>query len=780
MKKWISGLVSLFVFFSFALFNLGTVSGKGLQQLGTVKNSYSDIKEHWAEQSINEFASKGLINGYEDGSFKPNRSISRVEFITIINKLFGFIETEKVTYRDVGSDQWFASEIGKAKKVGYISGYSDETFRPNNPISREEAAVIIKRILALEDPSVSVLFSDVQNESLWSLGAIQLVSEAGIMTGYSDGTFRPLEPLTRAESVALLGKAYSKGTINYDKAGVYGGSVTGIKQIKGNVIINNTNIVLQNVEIAGNLLLGEGIGEGDVTLKNVKVHGITTIKGGGENSIHFEDSVMVTVVVDKVNGSVRIVVNGATLVTDIVIQSNTTIIAESGSEINSVSIAKELPVNSRVNLVGTFETVNMYAQNIVLEIPQGTVNNLNIDKTATGNSINLGKEASIISLILNAAVTVLGEGSITKSTINAEGISIGKSSHNGSDSNSSGNQNTSNSGGGSTDNNGGDNGGSGSGNGGITPLPTGQIPIIKIDRSQFPLTVSDNVYAISDQDGWIYIVENGTTRIDIILDAAVKDGKGVKRKVNANEGVYIDATGLSNTKVDFLVMAMNEDKQVSFAEYIQLYADEADELLYSTTTYGAHTNKSISLHFNKEIENNLSDMNILKNAITYSANGGQFSPLSDEDEVIISGNKIEILFAVPYTGSNNVLKLASGSVKDKLGSVFLKEITTFPIKAAPMVTKVSEKSMFTVGEDIISQVNMATTIYLVKTYPYNTLVDVENEVVAKRGVKVIVDSSQIGQDINIPTKDLELGRYIILVWPGNSIGVSIEKEIPIN
>jgi len=114
-------------------------------------NDFSDITNHWAKSEIESWIEKGFIQGYSDGTFKPDNNISRAEFMTLINNAFGYTQEDVISYSDVPADAWFASQVAKAKAAGYISGYPDGTMKPNSPISRQEAASIIVRIMGLEE-----------------------------------------------------------------------------------------------------------------------------------------------------------------------------------------------------------------------------------------------------------------------------------------------------------------------------------------------------------------------------------------------------------------------------------------------------------------------------------------------------------------------------------------------------------------------------------------------------------------------------------------------------
>jgi hypothetical protein len=392
--------------------------------------SSSDVKGHWAEATITSWMDKGLVSGYEDGSFRPEAHVSRQEFTAFVNRSFGFVELGSIEFTDVTQTDWSYLDISKAKAAGYIAGYADGTFQPTKEISRQEAAVIITNLLGLEKSSSADLYTDTKNSPGWSKSAIGAVKDHGIMGGYPDGTFRPERSVTRAEAVVLLDRALTAKasivkTTTYNKAGTYG-PLSGTMIIEGNVVISAKDVTLQNVKITGDLLLAESIGEGDVFLKKVTVLGKTTVQGGGVNSIHIEDSVLGTVLVNKPNGSVRIVASGTTTVGEVTLQSSTKLEESklTGNGFKDVSVSSLMPDGSTVQLSGEFEAVDVNANNISVDIPTGLVNDLNMNTTSTGTSVTVGSSANIDSLTLGAAVSILGQGTIDSVQINMTGASI--------------------------------------------------------------------------------------------------------------------------------------------------------------------------------------------------------------------------------------------------------------------------------------------------------------------------------------------------------------------
>ena len=196
----------------------------------------TDINGHWAQASINKWITAGFISGYPEGSFKPDHKISRAEFVTLISKAFKKQNLKaKCSFADVKQSDWFYSMVVSGEAGGYISGYEGDTFRPNKPISRQEAAVIITRLLQLNTNSnnVNMGFKDAVKFPSWSITSVKAVVENKIMKGYADGTFKAEQSITRAEAVQALDRAYStvmafqgiKGVVKMDDIPVEGALV---------------------------------------------------------------------------------------------------------------------------------------------------------------------------------------------------------------------------------------------------------------------------------------------------------------------------------------------------------------------------------------------------------------------------------------------------------------------------------------------------------------------------------------------------------------------------
>ncbi|MBP1989086.1 DUF4838 domain-containing protein [Paenibacillus eucommiae] len=384
----------------------------------------SDTIGHWAEKQLVDWWSGGRLQGYADGGLKPDLPITRGEFMAIVNRVFGFTEKAPVSFNDLGPSDWEYSEVAKALYAGYIEGYADSTMGVKRQISRQEAAVIIARLMKLEEQdSEKLLFSDAEAIAAWSRSAVAAVVGKKWMEGYGDASYRPAASITRAEAVVTVDRALGSGLpIVYEKAGTYGPE-TGVQAVSGDIIVRASGVTLRNMKIGGGLLLDEAIGEGEAWLKNVKVSGTTEIKGGGANSVHFENSTLADTVVNKKSGSIRIVAEGSTVVATITVRSSA-ILEHSGTDgagFEKVVLSDELLQGFRVQFIGDFELVDIFAKGIKVELSSGTFKQITVREGASGIDLLINKEANVLSLMIYAVIQLLGQGVIEHVTLSEKG-----------------------------------------------------------------------------------------------------------------------------------------------------------------------------------------------------------------------------------------------------------------------------------------------------------------------------------------------------------------------
>ena len=187
-----------------ARFTANLITDSRLNSVANIEiKKQSDIIDHWAESNIKQAMENGWID--TTNTFRPNESITRAEFIKVVNRKFNFTEAEDITFTDVDKDAWYYEEVKKAVKAGYIKGNGDNTFEPNNPITREEVAVIITSIMNNKQENLEKIFwyKDYDMISSWATSSLEGAVSNGYM-GVLDTHLRPKDNITRAESVVTL------------------------------------------------------------------------------------------------------------------------------------------------------------------------------------------------------------------------------------------------------------------------------------------------------------------------------------------------------------------------------------------------------------------------------------------------------------------------------------------------------------------------------------------------------------------------------------------------
>ena len=168
-----------------------------------------DISGHWAMDNINKLITLDAISGYPDGSFKPDNTITRAEFATVLVKAYR-LENQGGRIFDDTATHWAKDYIAAAAANGIVQGYDAATFGPNDLISREQMAVMIVRAAKLDPAAEVPLFADSNSISGWAREAVATATGNKIINGYPDNTVRPQGNATRAEAVTVIVNAMNR------------------------------------------------------------------------------------------------------------------------------------------------------------------------------------------------------------------------------------------------------------------------------------------------------------------------------------------------------------------------------------------------------------------------------------------------------------------------------------------------------------------------------------------------------------------------------------------
>jgi len=174
-----------------------------------VKVNINDIAGHWAKDNIEELINLRAISGYQDNSFKPNDKITRAEFVTVLVKAFNLYSQTGQVFTDT-ANHWAKDYIATAAALGIVSGYDANTFAPDDFITREEMAAMVVKASGLGITEIGTTFSDSGNISVWAKSYVTTAYNAWLIRGYPDNTYRPQGNASRAEAATIILKAYNK------------------------------------------------------------------------------------------------------------------------------------------------------------------------------------------------------------------------------------------------------------------------------------------------------------------------------------------------------------------------------------------------------------------------------------------------------------------------------------------------------------------------------------------------------------------------------------------
>ncbi|WP_087065855.1 Ig-like domain-containing protein [Intestinibacillus massiliensis] len=410
MKKGTKGLAAV----------LAAVTLLGTLPAGAA--AVKDINGHWAQSTIQSWIDSGRISGYPDGTFKPDNKVTRAEMVKLVNNAFGFTSGSSATFSDVKSDYWAYAEIQKGVGNGYISGNSDGTFQPDKPLTREQAAVMLAKVDNLKISSSETAFTDDASISSWAKPYVRAASLAEVMNGYPDNSFGPGKPLTRAEAVVAINKALSsrrsesssnnnnnqnnnnnanKPTSSADNLTVDSSKKSYSGGTYNDIDIKVSGAKLKNITAEGDLTITGDVKNGSVTLEDVRVKGDIYVYGGGQNSIVFTDcQIDGDVVSDKSSSSGSEIValkfdKDTSIKGNLRIQNDTTIAKNSSNpKISDVVIESK-------NLKVTIES-------------SVTVSTLTLDSSATGTTLTVNGTISTLTPNSRSSATIKGSGTISK------------------------------------------------------------------------------------------------------------------------------------------------------------------------------------------------------------------------------------------------------------------------------------------------------------------------------------------------------------------------------
>lgn len=179
---------------------------------------FEDVRtSNWFYNDVAKVWELGIMEGKSPTVFAPKTVMTRAEFVTLLSRiadaeLDGMAESAAEKFTDVKTDAWFAPYVGWGASTGIVTGYTDGTFLPNNPVSRQELAVMIVRFMDLQefknitDNSLIEAFADQKSIGSWARPQVEALRLSGLVGGDENGNFNPKKTATRAEVAAIAGR----------------------------------------------------------------------------------------------------------------------------------------------------------------------------------------------------------------------------------------------------------------------------------------------------------------------------------------------------------------------------------------------------------------------------------------------------------------------------------------------------------------------------------------------------------------------------------------------
>lgn len=366
-------------------------------------SSFTDTEGHWAADAIEAATIQGYISGYSDSTFRPDNAVTRAEFCKMINSAMTYAKTTDIAFSDVSSDDWYYSQVASAVSAGYMNGYENDTFLPDNEITRQEAASVIARLIP-EPDSLGDLgqFNDFLDIATWAEDAIEIVSGAGYMNGDTYNNFRPTEALTRAEAVTLIQAVLYNETI---KRGDFIIS-TGDQSFSDTIFTGPVYITLTDSQQA--------------VFRNCQFLDAVVIQGA--DKVAFYDSNVPSVQISSTASMVELWAMGDTTITTCSVATGASLTESdlTASGFQSVTIADTAISDGDISLWGVFDTVTIDSP-AAIAFREGSIATLLLNSGAASSRIHLQSSTLVTQFTTYSAVSVTGTGTISNATEHVSG-----------------------------------------------------------------------------------------------------------------------------------------------------------------------------------------------------------------------------------------------------------------------------------------------------------------------------------------------------------------------
>jgi len=331
--------------------------------INAAKVTFTDVSSHWAWTNgyIPYLVDKGILSGYQESNgtytFRPDNPVTRAEFVKMLDETFGLTKTTTINYSDVKTSDWYYVYFAKAAAQGYLFDYGTK-LDPNGKIPREEAISLLVRYLDLpSNERVSVTaFTDYSKISDKYKDYILRAAYASITDGVANGdgtySFKPQDPLSRAEALTIL----------YRAAGcIFNTSATSreASAYKINNVITKSDGYVKGVTLSGRTIISEGASSGTVSFTRCKINGTLYVRSAA--SVSLDNCTVENLIVSS---GTKVSLVGGTIVKNMIVENKSTINIYSSCSVENMTVKYDA-ANTKVQGDGILKNVEINAKGFI-------------------------------------------------------------------------------------------------------------------------------------------------------------------------------------------------------------------------------------------------------------------------------------------------------------------------------------------------------------------------------------------------------------------------------
>ncbi|MCL1974803.1 MAG: S-layer homology domain-containing protein, partial [Firmicutes bacterium] len=381
-------------------------------------SSFTDINHHWAYDTILRWENLGVLQDFAIGRFTPDAPITRAEFFALLVRTLGATEQADISqFSDVWQESWYYHIVAIAFNMGIAIGYDDGLMRPDDNLLRQDAITLMARALGMSSANTWILssYSDYYSISPYASTYLAWFIEKDLLNGYPDGTLRPRNNITRAEAIKLIDNIFPH--IHQLESTFYN------VYLQGDLLVPKGDAELRDLVLYGDVIIGDGVGQGNVLISNCNINGRLVIRGGGSNSVTLSNSSVNTIYVASFAADTHIAITDNSLVPLIEAVSGFTL---SGSGVTALTLLDQARESCLINLNGVnLDEFNIGGRNAKINFISGRSVNINFEGAGQNSILNMANGTSAENINIAAPnVSITGTGLIRSLLVLNSGASV--------------------------------------------------------------------------------------------------------------------------------------------------------------------------------------------------------------------------------------------------------------------------------------------------------------------------------------------------------------------